>query len=497
MASISTDADGNRSIQFFGKDKRRRTIRLGKMALRTVQEIKTRVEYLNSAIVAGQSPDLETLNWLNKIGDGLFEKLVTADLVAARHSAKLKPFLDEMLARRQDVKPATKVIWGHCVRNLIDFFGANKPLSAIGEAEALDFKAYLVNEPDSGQKRSGKRKPTKLAATTVCKRLQFARTFFHDARRRKLIALNPFAEVGHKAAAPRERQAYITEDDARKLLDAADPTWRTIIALSRFGGLRCPSEVLSVKWADVDFVAERITVTSPKTEHHAGKDRRVIPLFPELKQILEDAFEAAPVGAVHVVDSTYREAANGPEGWRSVNMRTQFKRIIKRAGLKPWPRLFHNLRASRETDLMKAHPIHTVTAWIGNTPTIALKHYLQVTDADFDKATGKSAAESRAVEMQNRVQQGMLHDAADRTNPTEGLVERELVPSVATAGNYRTNMQTEREGFEPSPNSPRESAIPEKGAAKACALSLDSIVEALDGLSDVDRALLVRRLSPP
>ena len=34
-------------------------------------------------------------------------------------------------------------------------------------------------------------------------------------------------------------------------------------------------------------------------------------------------------------------------------------------------RLFQNLRASRETDLMKSFPIH-VCAWIGNTPGIAL-----------------------------------------------------------------------------------------------------------------------------
>src|SRR5208283_3720065 len=33
-------------------------------------------------------------------------------------------------------------------------------------------------------------------------------------------------------------------------------------------------------------------------------------------------------------------------------------------------------------------PIHVVTAWIGNTVKVAMKHYLQVTDADFDRAAG-------------------------------------------------------------------------------------------------------------
>lgn len=52
---------------------------------------------------------------------------------------------------------------------------------------------------------------------------------------------------------------------------------------------------------------------------------------------------------------------------------------------------------------MANHPIHVVTAWIGNTPKIALGHYLQALDADFAKAV-KGGAESGAVVVQNAVQ---------------------------------------------------------------------------------------------
>jgi len=37
--------------------------------------------------------------------------------------------------------------------------------------------------------------------------------------------------------------------------------------------------------------------------------------------------------------------------------------------------------------LTASHPRHVVTAWIGNTPDIARKHYLQVRDEDFERAT--------------------------------------------------------------------------------------------------------------
>lgn len=88
-------------------------------------------------------------------------------------------------------------------------------------------------------------------------------------------------------------------------------------------------------------------------------------------------------------NDAYRQASDTPGGWRNCNLRTQFNRILKRAGLKPWPRLFHALRASRETELAKEFPIHVVTAWLGNTPRIAMKHYLMTTEDDFSKAVGR------------------------------------------------------------------------------------------------------------
>jgi hypothetical protein len=60
---------------------------------------------------------------------------------------------------------------------------------------------------------------------------------------------------------------------------------------------------------------------------------------------------------------------------------------MKRAGVKPWPKLFQNLRSTRETELARDYPMHVVCDWIGNSQAIAAKHYLQVTEDDFQKAT--------------------------------------------------------------------------------------------------------------
>ena len=77
-----------------------------------------------------------------------------------------------------------------------------------------------------------------------------------------------------------------------------------------------------------------------------------------------------------------------------MNLRTHFHRIITRAGLKAWPRLFHNLRASCATDWVERFPAHVVAGWLGHTPLIAARHYLQTRDAHFDMATGQEKAAS-------------------------------------------------------------------------------------------------------
>ena len=68
------------------------------------------------------------------------------------------------------------------------------------------------------------------------------------------------------------------------------------------------------------------------------------------------------------------------------------------------PKPFHNLRASRETELVAEHPLHVVCTWLGHLALVAQKHYLQVTDADFERAA-QGGVNSGAREAQFRAQQ--------------------------------------------------------------------------------------------
>jgi len=106
-----------------------------------------------------------------------------------------------------------------------------------------------------------------------------------------------------------------------------------------------------------------------------------VPLFPELLPYLRDAFLEAEPGE-HVI-TLYRQHGN----LRNCNLRTQFERIITKAGLRPWPKLSQNLRSTRETESAEQWPEHVVCAWIGNSKRVAREHYLQVTEEHFRQAT--------------------------------------------------------------------------------------------------------------
>ncbi len=388
MASIATEPNGFKRIIFKGLDGKRRPIRLGKCSEKFAIAVSDHVEeIINQALMPSRPLPRATAEWLADMSPKMEAKLVAVGLIHPRESTKsimLGEFLDAYLKRRSDVKDGTKTFYGHTQRNLIDLFGADRLLNSINAGDADDFRRHLQQPRTKRGEKSLEKKP--LSAATVARRCSLARTFFRDAVRRKLIDANPFEDIGGGCKANPERAHFIDKETIAKVIDACpNAEWRLLVALSRFGGVRVPSEALTLHWRDIDWSADRMLIHSPKTEHHAGKATRVVPLFAELRPYLEVVFDQAPEGADFVLPSLQREAAQRGD-WRAVNLGTRFLKIVKRAGLTPWPRLWHNLRASRQTELTESFPAHVVSAWLGNSERIAAAHNLQVLETHFQKA---------------------------------------------------------------------------------------------------------------
>jgi len=372
-------------------DGRRRTLRLGRVNKEQTATVKGMIERLVKSKATG-TPDAVAGAWLAGLADAGYAKLVKAGLAEPRvvHTPEPEPvhepgvcigdFLDGYLKDRDDLKPNSLLVYGHTRRTLIAFFGRDKPLRAITKYNAEEWQRYLMREG--------------LAKATVRKRTANAKVFFRVAVDKEIIGANPFQKLKSTSVGNDERLYFVSRQDAQKVLDSCpDTQWKLIFALCRYGGVRCPSEVLALKWQDVNWEQSRVLIHSPKTEHHEGHETRLIPIFPELRPYLLAGFEEAEPGSEFAV-TRYRRANS--------NLRTELQRILGRAGLQPWPRLFQNLRSTRETELAESYPLHVVTAWIGNSKAIAAKHYLQIRDEDFERAaqtpTGNSGAAHRTAQ---------------------------------------------------------------------------------------------------
>lgn len=199
-----------------------------------------------------------------------------------------------------------------------------------------------------------------------------------------------------------------------------------IIALARYVGLRTPSEPFALKWSDMEWSKSRLRVWSPKTEHHAGKDHRWVPLLPEVRPCLEEVFEACLEGAEYVFQRLIDHYPSRRAGWQAMNLHTTFEKIILKAGCQPW----HNLRASAQTDLARRFPRHVCCQWLGNSQAVAQKDYLGVTDEHFQAAIGDEKATRNTARLVRQTGCLDAHQEAPKKTPCFSGVSPQGMPPV-------------------------------------------------------------------
>jgi len=260
MATIGNDPNGRKRILFVSGDGSRQTIRLGKASNKQAEAFKVKLEALIGQSITGAVDD-ETSRWLAALPDVTHGRLSAVGLVKPRNrmATTLGKFLADYFAGLS-VKAGTATAYRHTRRCLTAFFGASKPLRDIEPADADKWRLWLktANVRDSGR--------DDISQATIARRVGVARMIFGKAVKWKLIRENPFADVKAGSQTNKARQFFITSDVAQKVLDACpDTQWRLLFALSRYGGLRCPSEHLALKWSDIDWEHNRIRVPSPNT----------------------------------------------------------------------------------------------------------------------------------------------------------------------------------------------------------------------------------------
>ncbi len=347
-----------------------------------------------------------------------------------------------------DQKETTKTFYRHTRKRLNEYF-PGKYVDEITPLDAKKFRAWLETDSNKRNKAAKDGIPVPLSTNTVRRRIGVCKQVFGQAVKDGIIAKSPFESLVSTVRSNKARKFYVAMETFNLVLakaqeyaeqSPANAHLPALLVLARVAGLRMPSEVCRLTWADVAWEAKRLTVYSPKTEHHEGKESRVVPLFP--------AVEAELLKLYTLDGEASKDDRIFPMISPETNLRTALLRLIKAAGVKQWPKLWHNLRASAASDMARALPAYIATAICGHSEEIAREHYWTVRDEDLQMALGSpeiGAPIGAPISRQNSATEGDSVGEPDQPKtqkPQEnrGLELPEIASNCHSSGRYRTRI---------------------------------------------------------
>jgi integrase len=373
MATLSTDKTGNTPgylIQWC-ESGFRRSIYLGgrRFSKKTAERLKDVVELLihyrdNNILVL----DKQTQTWLETASPIIREKLAKVGLIELPEHHTCGELWTTFLKQKNDVKPQTYRLYEMAQRKFFAFFSEKDSIYSLNRDKIRDWMDSIPDAPAS-----------------IALYVKQAKAVFNWARdQKKWIKESPLSGISGGSFENHANDRIITLQEYRKLLNACpDQEWRLIISLARIGGLRCPSELMPLRWFDFDFERKYFVVHSPKTERHSAGKIRDVPIFPELLLELR-ALQQESAGREFVING-FTHAGNRPD---FPSLGYKFDMIAHKAGLGNLPRPFDNMRASRSNELRR-NPhvgVKLESIWLGHSPEVADNHYFFSATSDYELA---------------------------------------------------------------------------------------------------------------
>lgn len=288
-------------------------------------------------------------------------------------------------ARRHEVAPrsADDYQWA-LTRHLLPFFKDHR-LSQITIAEVDRYRTGKVRERERKQGRA-------LSNSSINETLNLLAQVLETAVEYEHIQFNPARGRRRRLKVSQPVRTWLEPEQVKPLLDATvrglrggktmpDPRMRTLFATGICTGLRI-SELLALRWRDVNLAQGRLTVIDSKTD--AGRGRE-IDLWPELREQLT-VYKAQ---ARHAEPADYVFAtASGRADTRS-NIAKRLKRIVERANealatedTPPIPATLspHSLRRTFASllYLRGENPVYVMHQMGHTDPKLALRIYTKV-----------------------------------------------------------------------------------------------------------------------
>ena len=307
--------------------------------------------------------------WTRKKAEAeLRERLVRVDKKGWRRPRRL-PFRSyaedwmEATAVKRAWSPNTRRAYRGGMKRILPFFGS-MALDGIKPSHVAAFTREAI----------GRHGPT-----TVNQDLNLLHNIFASAVREELIDSNPATRPERPKTPDHERRWRVLEPgEVSRVLNAfTDERARLVFLTSILTAMR-RSELVNLRWADIDFLADAIHVRRAKSR----EGHRAI----AMPKALSDALWAWKASMPYQADEVYVFAS--PESGRRMNpdrwWGEHWKAALAKAGVEGYVRPFHDARHSALTHMAAngSTPV-AIMATAGHASMATTKRYLHLAGVTF------------------------------------------------------------------------------------------------------------------
>lgn len=283
---------------------------------------------------------------------------------AQKPSNTFRAFIDEFLIYAQaNYSPKTKDMYRRTLERFLAFVG-KKPIEAIGSRE---IDAYKVERLKT------------ISGVSVNLELRTLRAAFYTALRWNLILRNPCKGVS-QIRVPETEPVYLTEGQFESLLGSIEEPWlRDLVIFAATTGLR-RSEILNLRWEDVQFEDRLIRVRNHGTFRTKTGKNRTLPMSEVVFNLLLDRKKKARAELVF----THRGRPITPE-----RATRSFKKVARKVGLNDRMH-FHCLRHTFASWLVqRGASIYEIQKLLGHSSIKVTQIYSHLGSAQLHQTVGR------------------------------------------------------------------------------------------------------------
>ncbi len=383
---------------------KRAKVSIGKRTLKSAVAISDQVTEIELSIASGLTPPQRATDFIESLPEKISNRFRKLGIIGDQLAVPSMPI--------QDLIDGYIGLWGagvtkstldHAIDRLkrfkefCDKSGVSRS-SGITDALLVRYRSHLMASS----------KPSTVKIT-----MRRVKHMLKTAFQAGLMSTWVGEHVQSATSSEKVRCVHIHAEWAGKLLGCIDdPELAITVALARYAGLRIPSE-LDMLWADISTAGNPwyLHVRNVKTVRHGAAIRRV-PVFPELKELLNVhhrqrygvAVDECKLSSDHIVDAEGLRRASGGlsqhldrdgvwDRWEELWSAREFAGTGFFVGVhdqpimdsEPYtlgtriPRCFQACRQSFANDLLdRKVPIQVAASVLGHTIQTLAKHYAQI-----------------------------------------------------------------------------------------------------------------------